>query len=89
MATLTVLGLWQTVTADPGGWDHMGGWGWSMAITGWVVMALLVTLVIWAIRGDRTVADHTRRSVEILADRYARGEIDRDEYLERRSDLEL
>ncbi|HSF86364.1 MAG TPA: SHOCT domain-containing protein [Acidimicrobiia bacterium] len=81
--------------ADAGDWDHMGGWGWGMAITGWVFMLSLIALAGWAIWAastgpERTEGgpDETAHAKSVLAERYARGEIDRDEYLERRRDLE-
>ena len=80
------------VLADADGWGHMGGWGWGMAIFGWVFMALVVGLVVWLIWSTtrRPESPHRgeRRAVDLLDERYAKGEIDRDEYLERKADLE-
>lgn len=69
-----------------------GGWGWGMAVMGLVMMISVIALVVWAI------VSSSRRSVEpsrsgdraqaLLDQRYAAGDIDRDEYLERKSDLE-
>ncbi len=81
-----------SVLADGDGWGHMGGWGWGMAIFGWLFMTMVVGLVGWLIwsttrraeRGGRTVS----RAVELLDQRYARGELDRDQYLEQAADLE-
>ena len=39
----------SALSADAGGWSHMGGWGWGMAISGWLFMMLLVSLVGWLI----------------------------------------
>jgi putative membrane protein len=81
-----------SVLADTSGFDHMGGWGWGMAIFGWLFMALLVIGVVWLIRstpGQAPPSGHRdRRALELLDERYARGEIERDEYLQRRQDLE-
>ena len=34
-----------SVLADGGnGWGHMGGWGWGMAIFGWLFMTAVVVL---------------------------------------------
>ncbi len=70
-------------------WGHMGGWGWGMMIFGWLFMVAVIALAAWAIwRASRhPEARSQSRAEEILAERYARGEIDRDEYLERRSNL--
>ena len=81
------------ILADTAGWDHMGGWGWGMAIFGWLFMTLLVVGVVWALlsstRRSEPPASGTRTARVVLDDRYARGDIDREEYLERKGDLEV
>ena len=70
----------------------MGGWGWGgfgllwMALF-WVGIALLV---LWAVRqfGGGSSERSERRPLEILEERFARGEIDRDEFEERKRVLE-
>ena len=80
------------VLADTTGWGHMGDMGWGMAIFGWVFMTLIVTLVVWLIwstgRRPEPGVHGGRRALNLLDERYARGDIDRDEYMERKSDLE-
>ena len=72
--------------------DHMGdGWWWVMGI-GWLVfLALIVVLVFLLIRHFTSTEGGTgrqRRAAEdVLADRFARGEIDEDEYRRRRDVL--
>lgn len=69
-------------------WPYMGSMGWWMVLwwaAGLVVLVLLVRLIAgpsgaWALRGDDTPE-------QILKRRYARGEIDRDEYQHRLEDL--
>jgi len=81
-----------TVLADAGGWDHMNGWGWGMTIFGWLFMALISALVVWLIwsttHRQPPSNGHDDRALRLLNERYAQGEIDRDEYLERKTDLE-
>jgi len=75
-----------TAIADGAGYDHMGGWGWAGMTVGLVLMAVLVAVVAWAILSiSRPRAGN--QAVELLSERYARGEIDRDEYTERRVEL--
>ncbi len=80
------------ILADANGWDHMGGWGWGMMFFGWLFMVALVALIGWAIwsatRRPEPTGGHEGRARQLLDERYARGEIDRDEYLERSADLD-
>ncbi len=80
------------LSAHAEGWLHMGGWGWGMAIFGLVFMVLIVVFVAWLIwlatRRSGSFRDGGRDAVDLLDERYARGEIDRDEYLQRKGDLE-
>ena len=79
--------------ADNAGWAHMGGWGWGMAIFGWLFMTMLVIGVVWALwsstRRSEPAAPTPRTARDLLDDRYARGDIDRDDYFEHKSDLEV
>lgn len=68
------------------GWD--GGWMWLTGTVWLLVIAGLIGLVVWLVlRASRpadtsgTGTDSARR---ILAERFARGEIDADEYARRR-----
>jgi len=66
-------------------WHGYGAWGWFfgtlMMVAFWGALAWLV---VQATR-DRHTPERTPE--DILAERYARGEIDRDEYDQRRRDL--
>ena len=78
---------------DIDGWGHMGGgWGWGMAVMGLVMMISVIALVVWAIvSSSRRPVEPGRsgdRAQALLDQRYAAGDIDRDEYLERKGDLE-
>ena len=76
-------------------WGMMGGYGgyggFGMII--WIIILIaIVALVVWLVRSTvPTGMHHTlpRRSsgLEVLEERYARGEINRDEYLEKKKDL--
>lgn len=88
---MDVATLAMTALAAPWahhGWDGDGaGWMWlggTLMIAVWIGLAALVT---WAIarRPDArpTPPPPGERAREILAERYARGEIDGDEYRER------
>ena len=77
-------------------WDH-GGWGagdWlAMSLMMLVFWGALIALVVWLIRSNRTdqrpdAPASTRRADEVLAERFARGEIDEDEFTRRRELLQ-
>jgi putative membrane protein len=79
-------------------WNH-GGWGagdWlAMSFMMVVFWGLLIALVVWLVRGnrpgygseDRPASDPTQRADDVLAERFARGEIDEDEFTKRRQVL--
>jgi len=78
-------------------WDHMGGWVWVATTLGSLLLLGLLGLVAWlvirAVRGPvggptgpaRTAGQDTAE--RLLADRFARGEIDEEEYRRRLSTL--
>jgi putative membrane protein len=77
-------------------WGVMGGWGWFgpfHMIVWLLLLVLLVAAVVWlarsGVRAGTPPPSLPRRSagLEILEERYARGEIDRDEYLQKKKDL--
>ena len=69
-----------------------GGWGWGGWVVGGLMMVAFWAIVFWAIvsvvrrPGDTTPAARTAR--DILAERFARGEIDAEEYDRRRRALQ-
>lgn len=69
------------------GYGMMGGFGWLFMIL--VVVVVVAAVLVLFRRSD----DHRNRQIrgslplDILDERYARGEIDGDEYKKRRADL--
>jgi putative membrane protein len=74
MSAASVIGQW-------GGhmWGWSAGWMWFGMIAFW---ALVVAVVVFAIRGG-THRERSRAAEDVLAERYARGEIEIDEYQNR------
>lgn len=80
-------------------WGYMGdgGWGYGWGILGmthmvlwWILLILgIVVLAKWLIGGGFSGNDRAsrRRALEILEERYARGEIQRDEFEAKKRDL--
>jgi putative membrane protein len=74
-----------------------GGWGWGMGF-GWIFMILFWALVILGILalarwlfspgGSSGSGGSGRAPLDILKERYARGEINREQYEQMRRDLE-
>lgn len=64
----------------------MGAWGWLMMVAFWVVV---VSLIVWALRSAATPGQPAEdTALRILDERLARGEIDLEDYEERRKVLE-
>lgn len=68
--------------------DHMGSdWWWVMGI-GWLVfLALIVVLAVVLTRQHRGGSSTGRGALDLLDERFARGEIDEDDYRRRRDAL--
>ncbi|GAB3279016.1 SHOCT domain-containing protein [Parasphingorhabdus pacifica] len=85
-----VTALTTNALAEYGGWGpHAGGPPFLFGALMLLLLVALVGLVTWlAVRGGRGRAQTgTDRARDLLADRYARGEISTDEYHERLNHL--
>lgn len=67
------------------GFGHEG-MGWGMILV-WLVPILLVAFVVRDFLRGRFPERERSTPLDILEGRYARGEIDKDEFLKRRADL--
>ena len=73
----------------------MHGQGWGMGwILGWnwIIGLVMLVLIIWLIvkltnLGSASNQPHKNKALDILSERYARGEIDKQEYEERKTVL--
>ncbi len=76
-----------------GGWGGGYGWGFGLIHTALsvAVIVIIVFAVIWLVRAVTGAGPHhgPRRSagLDLLEERYARGEINRDEYLQKKKDI--
>jgi putative membrane protein len=68
----------------------MGGFGFGFGMLFWVVIIVgAIALAIWLSSSPRgTNKTSSKDALDILKERYARGEVDKDAYLERKRDLE-
>ena len=77
-------------------WGHMGdyGWGWGgmwlgMALFWGLLAAAVVVFVRYTMRrDDASGREREKSALDILKERYARGEIGREEFQQKKQDLE-
>ncbi len=87
-ALMTVPAVAQTYGDHP----HMGAWGWGGMIFGPIMMVVFIAVIVgavilvirWTGLGGSAVTGGANKARHILDERFARGEIDKDDYEERK-----
>jgi putative membrane protein len=75
-------------------WSNHSDWMWSMGGfmgLGWIVILIAIVAVVWLLlRGPLAGSAQTERrsALDILNERYARGEIGREEFEQKKRDIE-
>lgn len=74
-------------------WEYMNGYGWGGMGFGMIGVSLfwilLIVAVVMLIKGTGASSDQRREqtALDILRERYARGEIEREEFEQKKRDL--
>jgi len=71
---------------------HGWGMGWGMGWW-WIIGIVVLIAIIWPIvqrynRGNNVPGEPGKSALDILKERYAKGEINKDEFEERKKDLQ-
>lgn len=76
-------------------WGHMGdyGWGYGIGIGMLLFWGLLIVGIVMLMKGARGSGlcgkrEREKSALDILKERYARGEIEREEFEQKKRDLE-
>ncbi len=88
----TVLTTVSAAAQTYGDHPHMGAWGWGGMIIGPIMMIVFIAVIVgavvlvlrWMGLGGSAVAGGANKARHILDERFARGEIDKDDYEERK-----
>ncbi len=97
ITAMTAPGVLATLAAQGAtrdrGWTHgmMGGW-WGVGLIWmvfWIGVLVLIGVLIWRLLQGRGVSERSTEesALEILKRRYARGEIDQEEFEEKKRGL--
>jgi putative membrane protein len=86
----TVLTTVSATAQTYGDHPHMGAWGWGGTIIGPIITILFIALIVgtvvvvirWMGLGGSVVAGGANKARQLLDERFARGEIGKDDYEE-------
>ena len=79
-----MLQLGQILTEVDG---HMTGWGWGWMALGWLLWLSVIVIVVWGVGRVLSSTPRERDAHQILAERFARGELSPEEFGEQQAAL--
>ena len=79
-----MLQLGQILTDVDG---HMTGWGWGWMALGWLLWLSVIVIVVWGVGRVLSGTPRERDAHQILAERFARGELSPEEFGEQQAAL--
>ena len=73
------------------GYNMMYGYGWIYMLLGMLLIAGIVLLIVWLVRqssaGSAGSSNREETAMDILKKRYAKGEIDKEEFEQMKRDI--
>jgi putative membrane protein len=73
-------------------YNSYGGWGGMMGYFGGGIMMILfwvavIYFIVWLVRNNKVDGGGSKNALDVLKERYAKGEIDKKEFEEKKKDL--
>ena len=89
--SLSFFSCMKNPNSPMGGWGHMMGYGYGGVFMWFIILALVAVVVYFLFQTSKTKGSNgsvVETPLDILKKRYARGEIDKEEFDSKKQDLE-